>query len=57
VKWNEYSPHFTHYLSCFRVLGMLAAARAEFLQAQTLFYVLLVLGCLIVALFAVGARH
>jgi hypothetical protein len=27
------------------VLGVLAAARAEFLQAQTLFHVLLVLGC------------
>ena len=36
---------------------MLAAARAEFLQAQAILDVLLILGRLIVALFAIAARE
>ena len=44
-------------LTRFRVFGNLAAARAEFLQAQPVFHIFLILGRLVVALFAVGARQ
>lgn len=46
-----------HGLPRFRVFGVLAAARAELLQPQAIFYVLLVLGRLVIALFAICTRH
>ncbi len=39
------------------MFGMLAAARAELLQAQAIFDVFLVFRCLVIALLAVGARQ
>ena len=39
------------------MFGVLAATWAKFLEPQTIFHVLLVLGRLVVALFAIAARH
>jgi hypothetical protein len=39
------------------VFGRLAAARAVLIEPQTIFHILLVLGRLVIALFALATRH
>jgi hypothetical protein len=48
---------FITVLPRFRVFGVLAAARAEFLEPQTIFHVFLVLARLVIALFAIATGH